>query len=82
MSMFTVKPCARAHASASMAGCEDVENVAERTIVGFDELLGARYGGGAAGTPSSSLNGTAMASTGVEDDAAETLGDVQSEISD
>lgn len=42
----------------------------ERTIAGFDELPEARYDGGEAGTPSSSLNGTAIARTGVVEEAA------------
>lgn len=67
--MFTVNFCARAHASASIAACEDFVNVVVSAIVGFEELLEARYGGGEAGAPSSSLNGTAMARMGVEDEA-------------
>ena len=45
----------------------------EGTIAGFDDFPEARYDGGDAGTPSSSLNGTAMARMGVVDDAAEIL---------
>lgn len=41
-SMFTVKPCVRAHASASIAAGDDSLNVVESTIVGFAEASAAR----------------------------------------
>ena len=71
--MFTVKPWPRAHAKASTASSDVSVNVAERTIVGFDVLDAVRYDGGEDGTPSASLNGTAIASTGVEDEPEDSL---------
>ena len=72
-SMLTTNFCVKAHASASMAAGEGFVKVAVSTIVGFDEPLEARYEGGEVGAPSSSLNGTAMARIGVEDEAEVTL---------
>ena len=56
-----------------MAAGEGFVKVAVSTIVGFDEPLEARYEGGEVGAPPSSLNGTAMARIGVEDEAEVTL---------